>query len=320
MSLMDYFTKRPADIGKLKESRDVPALIRFMNHTDPKIRRQAVASLAASGTPAVPALVDALSSPKARVRLGATEALGTIRDPRAVRPLLSRISCEKYVELRYASVIALGEIGSTGVVPDLVCLLGDQNKFIRYAAAFSLEKLGWDLPDEPDRLRYLIARQDWDAVRNAGPAAVQPLCAVLQDPDPDTRSRIATLLGDIGAGEGGTACESGLKDRDPHVRWSAVLAAMNCGIRHARLPPFVAARERTGPDPVAAAVLNFLFLGIGYNYIGKWWGFPVFMTYMSILVLAQLAIGPVLPYLLAYPVTAVLGLHTYYLARRMSDL
>jgi hypothetical protein len=95
---------------------------------------------------------------------------------------------------------------------------------------------------------------------------------------------------------------------------------MNCGLASHDLPIMVAARERTGPNPAAAALLNFLFLGIGYNYIGKWWGFPVFMTYMSILVLAQLAMGPFLPYLIAYPVTALLGIHTYYLAERMSDL
>jgi hypothetical protein len=95
---------------------------------------------------------------------------------------------------------------------------------------------------------------------------------------------------------------------------------MNCGIRPSHLPPFVAARERIGPNPAAAALLNFLFLGIGYNYIGKWWGFPVFMAYMSAIVLAQLAIGPLLPFLLVYPVTALIGVHTYYVAKRMSDL
>jgi len=94
---------------------------------------------------------------------------------------------------------------------------------------------------------------------------------------------------------------------------------MNCGLASHDLPLMVAGRERTGPDPAAAALLNFLFLGIGYNYLGKWWGFPVFMTYMSVLVLAQLAMGPFLPYLIAYPLTALFGIHTYYLAERMSD-
>jgi hypothetical protein len=81
----------------------------------------------------------------------------------------------------------------------------------------------------------------------------------------------------------------------------------------------LARRERTGPNPLAAALLNFLFLGLGYNYLGKWWGFPVFMTYMSIIVLAQLVVGPFLPYLVAYPVTALVGLLTYYQAQQMPD-
>ena len=36
--------------------------------------------------------------------------------------------------------------------------------------------------------------------------------------------------------------------------------------------------------------------------------------------LAQLAIGPFLPYLIAYPITALFAVHTYYAAQRMSDL
>jgi hypothetical protein len=43
------------------------------------------------------------------------------------------------------------------------------------------------------------------------------------------------------------------------------------------------------------------------------------MAYMSVLVLAQLALGPFIPYAIAYPVTAVLGVHTYFMAERMAD-
>jgi hypothetical protein len=110
-----------------------------------------------------------------------------------------------------------------------------------------------------------------------------------------------------------------LTDRNPGVRWKAVLAAMNSGIATYHLPGILARRERTGPNPAAAAILNFLFLGIGYNYLGKWWGFPVFMSYMTLIVLAQLATGPFLPYIVAYPVTAVIAAHTYYSARQAAE-
>jgi len=315
----DLLFRPPADIGNLIAIRDVPALVRCLEDPDPATRKRAADALIAIGIPAVPDLLSSLQSPHALMRLGAIETLAGIRDPGSAGPLIARLQKEKHSELLCAVIFALGEIGSPKAIPCLVHLLSDNAKYLRFAAAISLERLGWEPENERDRLRYRIAWCDWDAVRKAGPVSVPLLCDISHDPDPAIRSRIVSLLGEIGAGEGCRACEAGIRDRDPGVRWESVLAAMNCGITPARMPLFLATRERTGPNPVAAGILNFLFLGLGYNYIGKWWGFPVFMAYMSVIVLAQLATGPFLPYLVAYPVTAVLGLHTYYLARRISD-
>ncbi|PKG32798.1 HEAT repeat domain-containing protein [Methanoregula sp.] len=309
----------PADIGNLIAVRDVPALVRCLADPDEVTRTRAAKALIAIGPVAVPDLLSGLQSPRALVRLGAIEALAGIGDPASARPLIAHLEKEKHSEFLCAVVFALGEIGSPEAIPSLVRLLHNNAKYLRYAAAVSLDRLGWEPEDESDRIRYRIARCDWDAVRNAGPLAVPLLCDISHDPDPAIRSRIVSLIGEIGAGEGCRACEAGIRDRDPGVRWASVLAAMNCGITPSRMPFFLASRNRPGPNPLAAGILNFLFLGLGYNYIGKWWGFPVFMSYMSVIVLAQLATGPFFPYLVAYPVTAVLGLHTYYLARRISD-
>lgn len=165
----------------------------------------------------------------------------------------------------------------------------------------------------------MIAIEDWDSVQDYGAAATLPLMEIFRNKDPSTRSAIVSILGEIGDTHSKTACPTALRDRDPSVRWKAVLASMNCGVASNQLPLMLAGRERTGPNPLAAALLNFLFLGIGYNYLGRWWGFPVFMAYMSVIVLAQLAIGPFVPYLIAYPFTAMVAVHTYYLARRMPD-
>lgn len=319
MPLSDLLTRYPADIRNLDTVRDVPTLVRCMGHPDPKTRSLAVDTLTGIGTAAVPGLISALRSPRALIRLGAIESLGGIRDPASVRPLIALLGKEKHTELKYAAVLALGGIESPGVIPALVRMLQDNSKYLRYAAAASLGRLGWVPAEGSDRIRYLIARCDWDAVRVSGPAAVPLLRQTFRDPDPAIRSCIMSIIGGIGAGGGQAACEAGLRDRDPGVRGAAVLAAMDCGMKVSRIPLHVASRERTGPNPVAAGILNFLFLGLGYNYIGKWWGFPVFMAYMSVIVLAQLATGPFLPYLVAYPVTAILGAHTYYVARGMSD-
>ena len=308
-----------SDIGQLKQAGNIPSLIRLLDNPDPSVQWHAAEALGASGEMVVPLLLQALRSRSVPVRLGAIEALGTIRDTRAINPLIAVVSHKSALEVRWAAVLALGEIGSPDPIPYLVPLMRDPNRYLRYGAAIALGRLGWLPENETDTAYLLIARQDWAAVRHLGTAALLPLQDLLRDTDPESRGMIMSVLGQIGDRHARAACQKGLKDSDPRVRWKAVLASMNCGLASHDLPLMVAGRERTGPDPAAAALLNFLFLGIGYNYIGKWWGFPVFMTYMTVLFLALWYWDPVLPYLIAYPITAILGIHTYYLAERMSD-
>jgi hypothetical protein len=112
----------------------------------------------------------------------------------------------------------------------------------------------------------------------------------------------------------------GLKDPSSTVRWKAILAAKKCGVPVTHLPRGLSKRPRTGQNPWAAALLNFLFLGLGYNYLGYWWGFLVFMSYMSILVLSQMEWGPFVPYLIVYPVTALFAVQTFFLAKRKEHM
>ncbi len=308
------------DIARMQEAGDIPSLIRLLGSSDPRVQWHAAEALGTCGERGVPPLLAALKSRSVPVRLGAIEALGMIRDPRAVLPIIAVLGHDRSVEVRWAAVVALGDIGSPAAIPPVVACLRDANRYVRFGAATTLDQLGWKPEQEADTAYMLIARQDWEAVRHLGAAATPYLMEIFRDPDPATRTAIVSVLGQIGDGRAHALCQEALKDRDPHVRWRAVLTSMDCGLASHEQPLMVAARERTGPNPAAAGLLNFLFLGIGYNYIGKWWGFPVFMTYMSVLVLAQLAIGPFLPYLIAYPLTAIAGIHTYYLAEQMSDL
>jgi HEAT repeat protein len=65
---------------------DIPTLIHHLNNADPTVRWQAAEALGTCGEKAVPLLIMALQSPPVPLRLGAIEALGTIRDLHAVRP------------------------------------------------------------------------------------------------------------------------------------------------------------------------------------------------------------------------------------------
>ncbi len=311
--------RRLPDIEYLKKQGNVPALIRLLGHADLHVREQAARVLGESGSAAVPALVAALHSNKVPVRLGAVEVLGSARDPRAVQPLSGVLKKDPLTEVRWAAAIALGGSGLAGAIPPLVEGLRDKNRYIRYSAAIALRQLGWTPGTDADTVYNLIALQDWDGIRRLGVAAAAPLTDMYRADDPATRNAVSALLGQAGVSHSLDVFQPALTDRTPGVRWNAVLAAMDSGIEAHHLPGVLVKRERTGPDPAAAAILNFLFLGIGYNYLGKWWGFPVFMSYMSVIVLAQLEMGPFLPYLIAYPITAVIALHTYYTARLAAE-
>ena len=308
-----------SDIDRLQKAGDMQAIIRLLGHKDPTLQWHAAEAMGTFGSAATDLLTEALRSPSGTTRLGAVEALGTIKDVHAAGPLIRVLNHDPMTEVRWAAALALGETRSPEAIPPLVRLLRDENRYIRYGAAEALLNLDWKPVNETDRIYQLIAFQDWDAVREHGSAATIPLMDFFRDKDQDTRSAIVSILGEIGDNHSKTACPTALKDRNPSVRWKAVLASLHCGVSSIQLPLMLARRERDGPNPLAAALLNFLFLGLGYNYLGKWWGFPVFMTYMSMIVLAQLVVGPFLPYLVAYPVTALVGVLTYYQARQMPD-
>jgi HEAT repeat protein len=253
------------------------------------------------------------------VRLGVIEYLGKQKLPRAGEYLTTVLENEKNPEVKLAAIIAMGEIGKTEYDLVLLGMLRDKNRYIRYGTAKTLYRLN-RVPDTlPDRIYYLIACQDWDAIRSYGSGAIEPLMEIYSGSDPGTCSAILSVIENVGEKKAWQICRTALLDSDARVRWKAVGAAMNCGISLLQIPRMVARRKRTGPNPIAAALLNFLFLGLGYNYIGKWWGFPVFMSYMTIIVLAQLLTGPFLPYLVASPITFLLAIHTYEWAVRISD-
>jgi hypothetical protein len=307
------------DTKSLNRWGNVAAAIRRLGSSDVVIRGRASRTLVDAGGPAVPALLDALHSQPPAIRLGVIETLGVIRDDRMVGPLAAIARSDPVTEVRWAATLALGKSGADRAVMPLLDLMRDKNRYVRFGAATALAELGWEPQDDTERAFFRIALQDWTGLLALGNAAAPPLMEMYRDDDPATRSAITALLGNLGACSSVKDIQPALTDRNSSVRWKAVLAAMDCGVAPHLLPRVLARRERTGPDPAAAALLNFLFLGIGYNYLGKWWGFPVFMSYMSILVLAQLAAGPFLPYLVAYPITAVIAVHTYYQAKQVAE-
>ena len=320
MPLLQFLAASPADVEAMKAAQDVPGLVWLLHHRDFTIQWQAADALGTLGSPAVDLLIGELASRHVAARIGSAEALGAIRDPRAIRPLAGAMKHDRDVEVRWVAALALGNIGDPAAIPFLVAALRDRERYIRYGAAVSLDRLGWIPPDDTGAAYRAIALQDWEAVRRLGPAATGPLTERLGDPDPKIKTIVVGLLGKNKDPRARRPCETALMDPAEPVRWAAVFAAKPCGVPDPHVPWGIAKRRRTGRNPWAAAILNFLFVGLGYNYLGYWWGFLVFMSYASILVLAQLATGPFVPYLIAYPITALFAIQTFYLARKMPDM
>ncbi len=128
-------------------SRTVPRLIELLASHPPQERWAAASALAEIGpeaAPAVPALLKLLRDRGAawRARSRAARALGKIKDPAAVEPLLAMLR-DPQGQVRYGSARALGMIGDKRAFEPLVeTLKNDKDSRVRRGAADALVDLG----------------------------------------------------------------------------------------------------------------------------------------------------------------------------------
>lgn len=316
-------TRHPPDITQMVEAKDTRGLIRLLSHPDFDTQWKAAAALGTLGEPALDDLIGELDHYDVRVRLGIIEALGDIRDPRAVEPLSLILEEDASIEVRWAIALALGNIGDVRAIPSLVTTLGDPDKYMRFGAAIALEMLRWEPADGDERALMLIAKQDWPAVQRLGPSAVKSLASFIEDGDPAVREAVVDLLGSIGDPRGREVCvlalPLALRDPESEVRWKATLASPRCGIPMMHLPMGLARRTRSGKSPSAAALLNLFFVGMGYDYLDLWYGSVIFQLNLMIVTLASLVWGPLIPYLASYSVSSLVAAQTWHSVNRMQE-
>lgn len=273
------------------------------------------------GTITVQPLLSALDHPASRMRIGIVDVLGNLRDLDAIPALLAVLSGDESNEVRWASAIALGEIGDEDARPGLVAALQDPDKYVRYGVTLALEENGW-IPSDPEgRVWFLAAAQRWDQIPDeTGTIPVAPLIHHLRDHDPGIRQQVVKILGELhDPVAGGAACDLALRDSSSLVRWEAVMAFPNCNIPLMHLPRGLSRRKRE-KNPYAAMLLNFFFVGLGYGYLGKWWGFLIFQVNVTAILIMGLRLGVYIPYLVSYAVSAVAVVHTWFYVRRFPDL
>ena len=310
---------RTPDISSMVGAGDTRGLIRLLSHPDFDTQWKAAEGLGILGGPALDDLIRELGHHDMRVRLGIIEALGYIGNPQVAPALRGILSGDPSSEIRWAAALALGNLGDPATIPSLVKALADPDKYVRFGAANALGRLAWEPGTDEESALSLIARQEWPSLLPLGSQAVGPLLRATRDRDPSIRARAVGMLGEIGGPGAGEACDPVLRDPDGEVRWKATLAFPRCGIPLMHLPMGLARRQRQGKSPVIAAVLNLLFLGLGYNYLGRWYGFLLFQLNLTAIVLASLIWGPLIPYAVSYTLSAPIAIQTWYLARGLQE-
>ena len=326
------FQVTPPDIEKFRERKDIRQLTRLLKYPDFTVQWKAAEALGTLGTEAVDYLLNALLENDIPGKLGAIEALAGIKDLRAVAPLINLLKYDTNSEIQWASAIALGEIGDPAAINPLRDALMNPDKYIRFGSAVALRQLGWE-PDTPENKTWqLIALQEWGGIIPLGKEATGPLSRVVTDPDPDVRYHAIETLERLHVAIPQNVCGSMLRDMDGKNRWKAIIAAKKCRVPVPYLPWALSKRTRMRKSPEAAATLNFLFLGLGYNYLGKWWGILIFQIYMTTLLMFTLfPVKIIWTYIsliflqipgipIPIPVSVIFAIHAWDIARKMPDL
>ncbi len=313
------FRNQP-DIDSLERDRDTDSLIRLLTDPDPTLQWKAAEALGRMGEPAAKKLIERTHHPNKAFRIGAIEALADIREQQAVGKLADLLLTDESAEVRWASAIALGEIGDEEAIPVLAGSLRDPDKYVRYGASLALDQLGWIAPTTEEQAYHLAAAQRWDEILSIPGLPAGPFIHHLNDADPTVRARSVEVLGRLGTPDAAAGCDSVLKDPSGEVRWQGILAFPGCGIPLMHLPRGLSRRRRTRKSPYIASFLNFFFLGLGYNYLGFWWGLLLFQVNVTAIVTLALFTGPVVPYLFSYVISVIAVVHTWYYVRGLPDL
>lgn len=316
------------DIPELKERKDYEGLTRALRHRDLKVQWNAARALGELGKESVAYLIRMLENTRNReTRLGIIEALGMIRDARAIAPLIAQLE-DRSNEIRWETALALGEIGDATAVPALRKALEDKDKYVRYGAALSLQKLSWVPGSESESAFLRVGMQEWEKIAGMGPGAIDALGNAFADYDKNVRIDAVRTMGILQHKEAIPILYRAISDPDEEVRWEAVQAASSCGLPMRYLPRALVRRPRSGKNPLVAGLLNFTLSGIGYMYLGFWWGILLFQIefYVVVWVLNSISIDDLtieqISIYLLIPVLIYLFLatHAWYIAKRMPDL
>jgi hypothetical protein len=318
MNFFPLMSRKKPDIDGLAARKDIAGLVKALRYNDIEVQTRIAAILGSFGAEATDELISALKKKDKNIRLGIIEALTQIKDPRAVPALINTLNDESS-EVRWEAAIALGETGDNRAIEPLVNALKDHDKYVRYGAAFALKKIGWNPADDEQKAFYYAGMQEWKTVELIGKAAIPVLSHILNDRDSNVRQKVIEILGEIGDPAATPALVHSLGDMNAEVRWKAVLSSQRCGIRPIHLPRGLSRRPKMTKNPLIAGVLNFMIPGMGYAYIGKWWGLMIYEVDIAATIWIFKYWGETNTYETLFPIYLLLAVHAYYITKQMAE-
>ncbi len=221
-------------LAPLRDPLAVEPLVALLRDDNPGVRRAAVSALSARGgfrvvEPLVASLADVdpdvrmtastavyrrlMTDPDQDARRATSVALGKIRDPHAVEPLIKAVM-DADEGVRLAAIRALQSIGDIRAVMPLVVVQAHEQVRQRATGRSSLAV-------------ERAASSALDVL--CGPASVDALESGIGHEDADVREIIVRRLSKIGVPEVARPLEAVLSDRDPVIRRSAARGLSDIG-------------------------------------------------------------------------------------------
>jgi HEAT repeat protein len=131
-------------LALLHDPRAFEPLLAALRHPNPIMRATAITNLSTyptADTRVIEAIIRLLAEePDDMVRPSAAAALGTMRDQRAVEPLIAALA-DGYVVVRQYAAQSLGMLGDARAIEPLKILLSDSEPSVREAAETAINRL-----------------------------------------------------------------------------------------------------------------------------------------------------------------------------------
>lgn len=280
------FVPREAAIalGKIKDARAIDPLITAFREY--KIYNSELKqALVMIGTPAVSRLVSALNDEDAEIQMLAVEALGEIKDPQAVEPLIAYLKVaddlipvknalvmigepsveplianleNEDIEIAGFSAQALGEIRDIRAVEPLIKVLLDEDFYYRHWVAIALGEINDPRAIEPlimsmKGYERAIQGEAKNALVKIGTPSVDPLIIALNNEDPGIRRWAVVALGEIKDFRAVEPLITLLQDEDFYVRLQVPQALAEIGDDRAVNPLITSLKDKWSAVRMAAA-------------------------------------------------------------------